>query len=551
MLWRKEVESDCAAVKIMNVATKKVTELPILQATKAKVESATIVMKAERWVESVRWVALAIFVAVPFLGFFKQSLAGRVVWTLGVASLPLFIVLVGYHRWRRICPLAFFANLPTMLKRPGKHRASARLEANYYYVTVGMFILGLWLRLIAINGDGRMIALFFVVLSLMALASGLFFAGKTWCNYLCPVSFIEKIYTEPRGLQETRNSQCSKCTGCKSACPDVNQENSYWREINSRPKRHAYFIFPGLVLGFYLYYFLQAGAWDYYFGGRWTDEPGLHLIAFQPGHDTYSAGFFFMPVIPRAVAALLTLVICGLVSLLLFTQLEKLLSRSLSQRRLTVDATRVRHWTFGFAAFTAFVTFYSFAGAPTLQLVPWLHHLVLIVALVTATLFLSRRSQRTQADFAEIALARNILKHWEWSDTELPPDPHDAVLIHNARLREREHGRARLLEIYKEAIREALASGLATRQEVRWLTVLRQKLQIKPADHEKVMSELAEKVRARLYNSSQHIYAEKMLQWEAYCRTLKIHLDDVFTATTLHTPFNCNTQSHCRSTSSH
>jgi hypothetical protein len=43
------------------------------------------------WVEFLRWVALAIFIALPFFAFFFQALAGRVVWTIVVAALPLFI----------------------------------------------------------------------------------------------------------------------------------------------------------------------------------------------------------------------------------------------------------------------------------------------------------------------------------------------------------------------------------------------------------------------------------------------------------------------------
>src|SRR5436189_5822789 len=69
----------------------------------------------ERWVEWIRALALAVFVAVPIIGFLYQQLAGRIVWTMVVAALPLFIVLVGYHRWRRICPLALAGRLPSIL----------------------------------------------------------------------------------------------------------------------------------------------------------------------------------------------------------------------------------------------------------------------------------------------------------------------------------------------------------------------------------------------------------------------------------------------------
>jgi len=51
------------------------------------------------------WVLLAIFSPIPVLGIVARSLAGQLVWTVVVASLPLFIVLTGYHRWGRICPL--------------------------------------------------------------------------------------------------------------------------------------------------------------------------------------------------------------------------------------------------------------------------------------------------------------------------------------------------------------------------------------------------------------------------------------------------------------
>ena len=147
----------------------------------------------EGWVTPVSWAALAIFIAVPVFAWRAQHLAGRVVWTVVVAALPLFIVLVGYHRWRRICPLAFFAQLPARLGRPGARRASARLEENSYTLAFTVFFASLWLHLIATNGNGRAIALFFTLLSLAALVVGALFTGKTWCNFVCPDGWIQKV----------------------------------------------------------------------------------------------------------------------------------------------------------------------------------------------------------------------------------------------------------------------------------------------------------------------------------------------------------------------
>src|SRR6266511_3951756 len=204
----------------------------------------------EWWVRPVGWAALVVWLAIPILGLTAQSVAGRIVWNMDIAALPLFIVLVGFHRWRRICPLAFFNQIPVLLRRPGTRRASDWLQANAYYVSFAVFFVSLWIRLIATNGSGPAIAVFFILIALAALLYGVLYTGKTWCNFICPLSFIEKVYTEPHGLRETPNSQCVKCTACKAACPDINEENGYWKEIQSNSKRFAYFAFPGLVLGF-------------------------------------------------------------------------------------------------------------------------------------------------------------------------------------------------------------------------------------------------------------------------------------------------------------
>jgi hypothetical protein len=454
-----------------------------------------------------------------------QPLAGRIVWTIAVASLPLFIVLVGYHRWREICPLAFFSQIPVLLRRPGTRRASATLERNYYYVALSMFFVGLWLRLIWTNGDGVAIAIFFVLLSLMALLVGVLFTGKTWCNYVCPVSFIEKIYTEPHGLRETPNSQCTKCTACKKACPDINEENGYWKEIQSKPKRFAYFVFPGLVLGFYSYYFLQAGTWDYYFGGSWTDEPGVILRAFLPGFDEQTQGFFFLPGVPRAVAAFLTLAASGLLSLEIFTLLERPVGRWLRQRDPGTSVIRVRHVMLGLAAFSAFTIFYTFAGQPTLRKAAWLPTYAGIGFMVTATLLLVRRLTRTQQAFAEQTLGRHIIRRWEWSDTPPTADLRKAYVIHTARASERERAYMQVLSVYQDAIRETLAEGFVTRSEVQRLETLRSQLQIKKVDHDRVMAALAEEERTLLTDPSKYLSAEKRLQMETYKRALERHLE--------------------------
>ena len=94
---------------------------------------------------------------------------------------------------------------------------------------------------------------------------------------LCPVSVVQRIYTEPQGLFESQahlqkqpitQSMCrvstpngvqSNCVGCLSPCPDIDLERAYWQTIETPGRRFAYYGYFGLVWAFYTYYFLYAG----------------------------------------------------------------------------------------------------------------------------------------------------------------------------------------------------------------------------------------------------------------------------------------------------
>src|SRR4029450_4790734 len=124
-----------------------------------------------------------------------------------------------------------------------------------------------------------------------------------------------------------------------------------------------------------------------------------------------TAGFFFLWAVPRSLASILTLGAFAIGSYLLFSQLESPIGNWLKRPDPEVEAGRVRHVMFSLTAFTAFVVFYTFAGAPTLWRAPWaVPHLFLIIVLSTATLYLARRIRRRQGTFAEETLARNVIK---------------------------------------------------------------------------------------------------------------------------------------------
>jgi len=486
----------------------------------------TVERRAEAaWVKRVHYLALVAFPSLILFSFLVPARAGRIFWTVAIASLPLFFVVAGYHRWRRICPLAFVAQLPARLGLAGERRAGRWLQVHAYHVSFAIFVMSLWLRLIATNGDGYALAIFLLAICVAAIGVGFVFTGKTWCNYVCPVSFVEKLYTEPRGLRDTPNSQCSTCTACRPACPDINEENSYWKEILLPSKRDVYFAFPGVVLAFYFYYFWQAGTWSYYFDGHWTNQPGLFRTAFAPGVDAGTAGFYFWPAIPRAMAAAATLLAGGALSYATFRLIEPVLGRVLGRRGQIVDAGSLRNVLFTLAAFAAFVSFYSFAGAPTLRLVPGLSHIFLLVVVTTATLFLVRRVGRRYSDFTEETLARRIIANWTWHDAPAPRDLREAFLIHNIRSRSHDEGQQQMLALYQSAVRDSIESGIVSRRDVQHLDTLRQQLHISDADHERVMAELADEGGGLAASVARANSPEKQLQLDTYAEALAAHLE--------------------------
>jgi hypothetical protein len=311
--------------------------------------------------QAVRLGALVAFCALPVVGLFMRSLAGRLVWNL-VSLLPLVIVLLGYHRWRRICPLYLLSRLPVPLRSQPSRRVPRWLETNAYYISFSLFLGTVWLRLTVMNGDGYAIAIYFVGLIAVAVIFGRVFTGRSWCHYVCPVSFIEKVYTEATSARTLQNSQCSSCSACKKACPDINQDTAYWEEIALPAKRFIYFAFPGVIAGFYLYFYLQSGHWQYLFGGAASQQLGMVRSAFLPGHDAVTAGLFFLPRLPRAVAAAGTLVAASFASFATFCIAEALLLRIGTLSRSSLSRASVQHVLFTASAFLAFVTFYAFAG---------------------------------------------------------------------------------------------------------------------------------------------------------------------------------------------
>ena len=423
----------------------------------------------------------------------------RLFWTIGLPLLPVSIVLMGFYAWRRICPLAFWGTLGLRLKPKGQkvRRVPKWAEQWFFLIAGGFLACMLVVRLVLINGDGAWLGLTLIGIGLLAAATNFVYSGRTWCNFLCPVGMVERIYTDPNSLRARGNSQCVKCTACKQHCPDIDQENAYWKDVSLPARRVAFFAFPGLVLGFYSYYWLRYGDWEAYFDGRWTRIPAsLHLI--------FGPGFFFAPAIPALAAAVLTLLGLAAASYALFAGVEKLIARRVP------DAEQARHLTLTLAAFTAFNVFYVFAGAPSLRLVPGGTRLVAFSVPLVSALFLVKRWRRGSDDHQKAKSAKKLISLWKF-DAPPPKDPAEVFAFFQGH----EQAHVAQLSAYEDALGEVLADSVVTPRELRVLTQLRRDLGISEPEHRKLFLALSDDQRSRL-DPAAVSRAEQRLQLQGY-----------------------------------
>lgn len=455
------------------------------------------------WVTAARLVmVLAYASAVPLILGVDEG--RRLFWAAAIAILPAFWVVGGYYLWRRLCPLAVLSQLGRLVGAPGARRVKGWLADNYMVAQLAIMIVALSLRLIMTNGTPWALVGFVLAATAVAAAVGFLYTGKTWCNYLCPVGMVEKIYTEPARLVETGNSQCSPCTACKKNCPDIDLEQGYWKEVGSRARKIAYYSWPGLVFGFYAYYYLVAGDWDYYFSGAWTREDGqIHAWA--------APGLYFWASLPIVAAAPLTLVVSAVASYAVFAAGERIALRATG-----ADPALTRHRGLALAGFVAFVTFYFFGGQPTLRMAPgWVGALFGAAVVVAGSAMFFRRWGRREQDFVTEKFAEKILKKWEWGDAPPSDRLQDIYVLHTERTKQRE---ARLAA-YKETLREMVADGVVTAGEVAILDGLRAQLGVSDKDHGKILGELSAEER-QLFDPAYRGSAELALQREQYLREL-------------------------------
>lgn len=452
-------------------------------------------------------------------------------WGVIVPSGIFILLIFGHELWRRICPLSFLSQIPRALgkqrqfKRENKKTGKVRFELakvkpdswlgrNYLYFQFGYLFVGLCGRILFYNADRWVLGGWLVFTILAAITVGYFYGGKSWCQYFCPMAPVQTVFSEPRGLLGSKahmsdrritQSMCrtvtdegqeqSACVACQSPCLDIDSERTYWDGINAPQESLMRYGYLGLMVGYFVYYYLYAGNWDYYFSGVWNRDP--HQLASLMSPGLY---LFGQPIaIPKLFAVPLVLGAFTLAGIGLGRFLTARAKAYRLRRNPQANLEVVQHRGFAIATFIAFNVFFFFAGRPLIRLMPlWMQFLFDGIILFASTLWLVQSWERNPALYARENLASRLRKQLEKLQLDtarflegrpLEDLSADEVYVLAKVLpdltKEKRH------QVYKGVLRDALAEGYATTaNSLDVLQQMRRELDIPDQEHRQVLEEL-------------------------------------------------------------
>ncbi len=457
------------------------------------------------------------------------QLGNRLFWTMIVPILPLFLMVFGHEAWRRICPLSLASQIPGYLglrrrfmafeRRTGLIKATIPLinrngwlERNSWYVQFAFLFLGIVARLLLINSDRVALAAALLLVIGAAMMTGVLWGGKTWCNFFCPANIVQKIYTEPRGILEsnphfsrpslpqsmcrkpTKHGDVSACVACKANCGDIDLQRSYWSGVTDLARRNVYYMFFGLIVGFYGFYYLYSGSWDYYFSGIWTHEEGVRAKLMQPGIFLFGQAI----AIPKFLTAPLILMLsCG--ASLLLGRLMEATYRKVRLRRVLLSEQLIVHHCLCVSAWLSINAFYLFGGRPNILLLPSLDvRIVDIIIVALTTLWLKQALQQSPEQYQQESMAAGLLQQLKSLrlDGNAFPDnrnienlrPNELYVLAKAlpAFSQREKQ-----EAYREMLNEQIRTGTTgSKISQKLFDDFRKQLNITEEDHNRLLDEL-------------------------------------------------------------
>ena len=497
-----------------------------------------------------------------------QHMGAMIWWTIIVPASILILISVGHEFWRRICPLSFMSQIPRALgiqrkrkiidSRTGAERwevvtigQNSWLGRNALNVQFTFFLVGLSARLLFVNADRTALGVFLLGTMLSAVLVGYLYAGKSWCQYFCPMAPVQVVYTGPRALlgsqahlhtqATTTQSMCrtvdpntgqeqSACVGCKAHCIDIDAEDSYWAALHTPGRDIVAFGYLGAVIAFYFYYWLYSGDWSYYFSGAWTREKDQLAHIFDPGF--YINGVSIP--IPKLVAVPLTFLVFVTASVVFGRLATGLLRKFQASRGYPITLEKARHIMFSLFTAVSFWTFFTFGARPWInRLHPVLFYGFNALIGILGFLWLLQNIGRTRAQYEREQVAASFRKQLpkmidlnllELDGRTLDELSADAVhtLFKTVKAYLPQISQQSRLQAYVGVVQDLLEQRVVTeRGSLKFFAKLRQDLNLTDADHLEAMQTIAVRHPALMELASQSPLRASLRDSETIARTFR------------------------------
>jgi hypothetical protein len=183
----------------------------------------------------------------------------RVLWYMVIPVLPA-VFLINPLLWRNVCPLA------TLNAEAGKRVGSVVVQgrALRYAWVVGLVLLAVMVpaRRFLFNVNGVALAITVAAVAALALVGGLVFSRRAgFCNTICPVLPVEKLYGQSPLATQVGSARCDACSLCTPVgCIDLAGMKTTAQTLGPERRDSGWLFtgfgafaaaFPGFVAGYF------------------------------------------------------------------------------------------------------------------------------------------------------------------------------------------------------------------------------------------------------------------------------------------------------------
>ncbi len=184
---------------------------------------------SSRWYPAVlQWLSLAFFTAVLagllFGPVVKENPANLLVWIIWW-PLVCVLFLVAGRVWCSVCP---FSRISDAIQRlTGLHLPVPEyLKLHHGWVLVVAFLLLTWLEeTTGIVQSPQKTAIMLLAILTGAVTGGLFFKGRTWCRYVCPLGSVSQVYARAALWKlRVQDATCAECATKNCVTPDASYD---------------------------------------------------------------------------------------------------------------------------------------------------------------------------------------------------------------------------------------------------------------------------------------------------------------------------------------